>query len=60
MDELKTCPFCGGEAVIRVQMGNMYIAPIHKKWCRMKIDTWLISSEPIQKQIKIWNRRVDK
>ena len=31
MSELKPCPFCGGEAVIRVKMGNVYICPIHKK-----------------------------
>ena len=24
-DKLKPCPFCGGEAVIREQMGNLYI-----------------------------------
>ena len=31
MAELKSCPFCGGEAVIRVNMGREYICPLHKK-----------------------------
>ena len=31
MAELKPCPFCGGEAVIRINMGTAYICPIHKK-----------------------------
>ena len=57
MAELKPCPFCGGEAVIRVLMGNEYICPIHKKNCVIHPDTWLNSSLPIKKQIAAWNRR---
>ena len=57
--ELKHCPFCGGEAVIRVLMGKEYIRPIHKKNCVMNIDTWLQSSLPIKKQIKAWNTRFE-
>lgn len=59
MEELKPCPFCGGEAVVRVIMETPYICPIHKSDCLMKVDTWLISSNAIKKQIKAWNRRVD-
>ena len=59
MDELKPCPFCGGEAVIRVCLEKMYICPDHKIWCLIKPDTWLQSSYPIKKQIKAWNRRTD-
>ena len=33
MAELKPCPFCGGEAVIRVVVGKEYICPIHKNSC---------------------------
>lgn len=58
-NELKPCPFCGGEAVIRVLFGKMYICPIHKPNCVLKPDTWLQSTLPIKKQIKAWNRRVD-
>lgn len=57
MAELKPCPFCGGEAVIRVLMGKEYISPIHRKGCLIRPDTWLQSSEPIKKQINAWNRR---
>ena len=59
MSELKPCPFCGGEAVIRVKMGNVYICPIHKKGCVIKPATWLQSSLPIKKQIEAWNRRAE-
>ena len=57
MAELKPCPFCGGEAVIRVLMGHEYIRPIHKKNCVIEPSTWLNSSLPIKKQIAAWNRR---
>ena len=49
MAELKPCPFCGGEAVIRVQMGKEYICPIHKRGCVINPNTWLQSSLPIKK-----------
>ena len=57
--ELKPCPFCGGESVIRVLMGKEYIRPIHKNNCVLNIDTWLQSSLPIKKQIKAWNTRFE-
>lgn len=59
MSELKPCPFCGGESVIRILMGAEYIAPIHKKNCAIRPDTWLQSDLPIKKQIKAWNRRAE-
>lgn len=62
MSELKTpkpCPFCGGKSIIDICMNRMYIRPYHKRTCKMKfLDTWLISSEPIEKQVKAWNRRM--
>ena len=57
--ELKPCPFCGGEAVIRVLMGKEFIRPIHIKNCVINIDTWLQSSLPIKKQINAWNTRLE-
>ena len=60
MRELKPCPFCGGEAVIRVLMGKEYICPIHKSNCIIKPDTWLQSDLSIKKQIKAWNTRTPK
>ena len=59
MSELKPCPFCGGEAIIRFSLGNEYISPIHKACCIIEPNTWLISSKPIKVQIKAWNRRAD-
>ena len=54
----KPCPFCGGRSIIDVCMDRMYIRPYHKRTCNMKyLDTWLISSMQIEKQIKIWNKR---
>ena len=59
MAELKPCPFCGGEAYIR-SFGGLYVDAFHKKKCLIKPDTFLISAGmPIEKQIKIWNRRAD-
>lgn len=58
-DKLKPCPFCGGEAVIREHMGELYICPIHERNCIMRPDTWLLSSKPLKNQIKAWNRRVE-
>lgn len=49
MAELKSCPFCGSEAVIRVNMRNEHICPIHKRGGVIKPDTWLQSSLPIKK-----------
>ena len=60
MAELKPCPFCGGEAVIRVDMGNEYISPIHTRKCVLEPTTWLQSNLPIKKQIKAWNTRTPK
>lgn len=59
MNELKPCPFCGGEAVIRVLMGKEYICPIHKRSCVIKPNTWLQANLPIKVQIKGWNRRAE-
>lgn len=58
MKELKPCPFCGGEAVIKCCLGNFYISPKHKKNCVIEPCTWLQSEKPIEKQIEAWNRRV--
>ena len=57
--ELKPCPFCGGEAVIRTHMGVTYISPIHREKC-LGVDTWLKSDLPLKKQVKLWNRRASE
>ena len=58
-EELKPCPFCGGEAYIRILMGSKYIDCHHSKECAMMTNSWLISSKPLKKQIKAWNRRAN-
>ena len=58
-NELKPCPFSGGEALIRYQIGRAYISPIHNKDCLIEPNTWLQSDYPLSKQIKAWNRRAD-
>ena len=54
--KLKPCPFCGGEAYISMQL-RPHIECFHKRSCRMQHNTWLISLEPLKKQIKAWNMR---
>lgn len=57
LPKIKECPYCGGHAFIDIQMDTPYINAYHAKKCLMKPDTWLISSEPLTKQIKAWNMR---
>lgn len=57
--ELKPCPFCGGEAVLRSALGKLFISPLHKKGCVIEPNTWLQSEMKIEKQIEAWNRRAD-
>lgn len=58
--KLKSCPFCGGVSYISVTPFNHpHIDCHHDKKCKMRPDTWLISSLPLKKQIKAWNMRYD-
>lgn len=55
--ELKPCPFCGGDAYIKLTHGNFWIDCFHNKDCLIKTNTWLYSSHNIKEQIEKWNRR---
>ena len=56
-EDLDPFPFCGGEAVIRTLLGNIYICPNHEKSCTIRPNTWLISNLPLKDQIRVWNKR---
>jgi Lar family restriction alleviation protein len=56
-NELKPCPFCGGEAFLlqhTSSYGNLYFYVICGK-CAIKTDFYKTKKAPINK----WNRRVD-
>lgn len=57
MKEPKECPYCGGRAYIDFRFGKPYIECFHSRKCAMSPNTWLMSDEPIGKQIEAWNRR---
>ena len=64
MEELKPCPFCGGEAVLYTTVENCYL-PIGKVWvycktCRSTSQSFKDTSHDglfITKAIEAWNRR---
>lgn len=57
---LKPCPFCGGMGYIEVfSTGTPYVSAHHTNKCKMRSNTWLLSSEPLKKQIKAWNMRAN-
>lgn len=56
--KLMPCPYCNGKAFIEVWSdGTPFINARHNKKCRMKPNTWLLSNNSINKQIKAWNMR---
>lgn len=55
MDELKPCPFCGGEAIHGDEHGEPMIRVNHKRGCFL--GTLAICNN--DEAFKAWNRRVD-
>lgn len=54
MDNLKTCPFCGGEAEVQEFGYYTYVRCINKK-CAIKPITACYLDE--ERAVKEWNRR---
>ena len=60
-EELKSCPFCGGEAVLYVDNGGVRVI-CEKCYCQTNIqcDSFVgsgISSGSIKRVVEKWNRR---
>ena len=53
-EELLSCPFCGGEAIMIKSSNNNDFASITCRKCSVYTDTI-----PIKKAIEQWNRRVN-
>lgn len=57
-EDIKSYPFCGGDAYIKSFRNRLYIDCNHTKTCSCHPSTWLYSEKDIYKQIKLWNRRI--
>ena len=56
-NELKPCPFCGGEAIIEAQDGGQWTEVLCKEGCLTKEQT-LGEELHREKAITAWNTRV--
>ena len=65
MEELKHCPFCGGEAVIEIVEPHSHILSTFMPdygggaFIECKKCTCAISAETKEEAIEAWNRRVE-
>lgn len=60
-DELKLCPFCGGEAVLFVENGVRVVCPKCGATSKCLIDGWVgnrTTGNAVKSVITAWNRRV--
>ena len=59
VNDLKPCPFCGGEAYVKTWWGGgtigRYVNRVQCKKCRCNSGDWM--QKP--KAIEAWNRRVE-
>ncbi|MGN0992826.1 MAG: hypothetical protein ACI4PE_02770 [Bacilli bacterium] len=55
--KIKSCPYCGGRAYIAENLNNLYIDCEHTNECKLTPNTWLISSQSLEEQIRSWNLR---
>lgn len=54
--KLKPCPFCGGEAEIKLVFGNFTVCCSS---CHCAIIPFPYSDSPLDVSVKAWNRRVN-
>lgn len=60
MDELKSCPFCGGEAILHKERIEGF-SIVFCKNCYAKIERFKAGScESWERAINAWNRRSSK
>lgn len=57
IQEIKPCPFCGGQADIRYSINRTLIECTNHK-CKIQPSTWLhVETDSVDKLVKIWNTR---
>ena len=57
MNELKSCPFCDGEARLFVSNGVRVLCPDCGATTRILVDSERIETSAVEDVIKAWNRR---
>lgn len=63
MNELKRCPFCGGEAELkRYECGDWQIICYHKVGCIMRedLENGYFEDADLQTIIRAWNSRAER
>lgn len=58
MHELKTCPFCGGKAILIVERYDDEFDKWYRAECENRCVIQYNSSESESEAIKTWNKRV--
>jgi len=62
MSELKPCPFCGGEAHLRIYANgeaNIDVDHLDGCWLPEFENYYDFEGDDVQAVVKAWNRRVD-
>ena len=59
MIELKSCPFCGGEARLFVDDGVRVLCTKCRASSKILVDSECYKTRAVEKVIEAWNRRVN-
>ena len=59
MIELKSCPFCGGEAMLFVNDGVRVLCTKCRASSKILVDSECYETRAVEKVIEAWNRRVN-